>query len=82
MTRRKDFGGGIHALALGEEAANIARKLPVVGDPGGVQRSGSMTVCRPYLLPPLRATRDECRQCCLASRNGDGLFVGATVCIR
>ncbi len=72
VARGKDFGGSIHALALVEETANIVCKLPVFGRPGGVQCSGSLTVCAPYLLPPLRATRDKCRQCRLAACYGDG----------
>ena len=82
MVRRKDFGSCMHALVLGEEAAHIACKLPVFGRPGGVQCSGSLFIRTAYLLPPLRATRDKCRQCCLAARDGDGLFVGAPIRIR
>ena len=82
VVRGKDFGGGIHALVLVEEAANVACKLPVSVCPGGIQCSGSLTVCDPYLLPPLRATRDECRQCCLAARYRDSLLVGAPIRIR
>ena len=62
VARGKDFGGSNHALGLVEETANIACKLPVFGRPGGVQCSGSLTECDPYLLQPLRATRDECWQ--------------------
>jgi hypothetical protein len=36
MARGKDFGGGIHALALVEEAANVAGKFPVINLSGGV----------------------------------------------
>ena len=79
VARGKDFGGGIHALVLAEEAANIACKLPVFSGPGGVQHSGGLTVCRSYRLPSLRTTRNERRQCCPAACYGDGLLVRATV---
>ena len=82
VVRRKDFGRGIHALALVEESADIACKLPVFNRPGGVKRSGSLTGCRPNLLPPLGAAGDKCRQCCLAACYRYGLFVGAPIRIR
>ena len=82
MVRSKSFRGGIHSLMLVEEPADIARKLAVASRPGSVKRSGGLSVCRSYLLPPLRASRDECRQCCLAARYRDGLFVGAPIRIR
>ena len=79
MVCRKNFGRGIHTLMLVEEGAHIAGKLPVVGLPGGVQRSGGLLIGAAYLLPTSCAGCNERRQLILAPRDGDGLFIGAAV---
>ena len=81
MVGSENLGRGIHALMLVEESAHIAGKLPVVGLAGSVQRSGSLFIGTAYLLPSDCAGCDERRQLILASRDGDGLFVGSTVCV-
>lgn len=82
MMPGKDFGRGVHLGMLVEESANVTRKLLVVGLPGGVQRSGSLFIRAAYLLPTECAGCDERRQLILAPRDGDCLFVSATVCVR
>ena len=70
---------GIHTLVLVQEPTNIARKLPVVGLPGSVQRGGSLFIGTAYRLPTECSGCDERRQLSLTSRDGDGLLIGAAV---
>ena len=79
MVCRKYFGRGIHPLMLIEEGSNIARELPVVCLPGGVQTSRSLFIGAAYFLPAERAGCDERRQLFLAPRNRNGLLVRAAV---
>lgn len=80
--RGKDFRRSIHALMLVEEGANIAGKLPVAGLSGGVEGSGGLFIGTAYLSPAECAGGDKWRQLILPPRDGDGLLVGATVCVR
>ena len=78
----KHFRGCIHSLVLGEEAANIARKILVISRSGCIQRNRRFAVCSFNFLPSIRAKCDKCWQCRLTTRDGDSLFVGAPIRIR
>ena len=78
----ENLGRGIHAFMFVEEGANIASKLPIVGLSGGVERIGGLFIGTAYLAPAERAGCNERRQVILAARDGDGLFVGATIGVR
>lgn len=79
MVCRKNFGRGIHTLMLIEEGPHVIGKLPVIGLPGGVQRSGGLLIGTAYLLPAEGAGCDERRQLILAPRHRNGLLIGAAV---
>lgn len=79
MVSCKNFGRGIHTLMLVEEGAHIAGKFPVVGLPGGVQRSGGLLIGAAYLLPAEGSGCDERRQLILAPRHCNGLLIGAAI---
>lgn len=79
MVRGEHLGRGVHSLVLVEKAANVARKLSVVRLPCGVQRIGSLFIGAAYLSPMDCAYGDERWQLILATGDGNGLLIGATV---
>ena len=79
MVRGKNFGRGAHLRMSIEESANVTRERSVFGLPGRIQRSRCLLICMAYLLPARFAFGDKGWKLGLAARNGDGLFVGASV---
>lgn len=78
----KDFGRGVYVGMLFEESANVTSQRPVFGLPGRIQRKRRLPIGMAYLLPPRFAFGGKGWKRGLASRDGDGLFVGVTVCVR
>jgi|GEM_PF-5126223 len=79
MTGSKDFGRGVHVGMLVEKFANVNRERPVVRLPGRIQRGRRSAVGMAYFLPAHFAFCDKGWKLGLTTRNGDGLFVGASV---
>ena len=81
MMPGKDFGRAVHVGMLVEESANVTRERPVFGLTGRIQRNRRLAVGVAYLLPARFAFGDKAWKLGLAARNGDGLFVGASICV-